>query len=122
MIKYYNPENPEIVFYLAGNPADVCRIHGVVAKEVPALPQDVDKYLINYFQASKALLRLAGRTVSDTEWPKLEDQDYLQVLIAAMTSDFPQASLAKDTLMYSFFQLKLLGMRWEQFEYPLYGG
>lgn len=69
-----------------------------------------------YLEATKSLIELAGQT-STEEWTKLEDIDFETMAIAAITNNVGIATLLLSTLNYTFFQLKLLDVRWEDIQY-----
>lgn len=82
-------------------------------------PQDIKrKQLENkYLEATKSLLQLAGETVPDGVWPKLEDVEFEQKAIIAVTNNAAMTSLVLSTLNYTFFQLKLINWAWENIQY-----
>lgn len=118
MIKYYYSSDPATLLTIEGDPDTICRKMGVLRVEVPDPVPPQNQYLVAYFQTTKALMRLAGQQVADTEWPKLEDVEYREISRLASAVDPETAKDLKDTLMYCFFQLKFAGLAWEQFEYP----
>lgn len=69
-----------------------------------------------YLEATKNLILLAGQTPTE-EWPKLEDVEFEQISITAATNNIVMATLLLSTLNYTFFQLKLLGVAWENISY-----
>lgn len=70
-----------------------------------------------YLEATKSLMLLAGDTIGDGVWPKLEDVDFETKASLAAVSNASQTSLLLSTLNYTFFQLKLLRWDWEKIEY-----
>jgi len=72
-----------------------------------------------YLETTKNLIVLAGDEVPDGTWPKLEDVDFEVKAAIAMENNMAIASLLLSTLNYTFFQLKLIGWKWEDIEYRI---
>ena len=117
MIKYYTPDNPDVLFDVVGDPATICRKFGYLSKEVPTPLSDSDTYLKGYYEATRQLLTLATGT-TPTSWIKLEDVEYQAMCIRAAGIDAVQCQVLTSTIMYCFFQLKFLGIEWDSFQYP----
>jgi len=70
-----------------------------------------------YLEATKALIELSGTVIEKDEWPKLEDVEFERVAEIAAKKDAAVVSVLLSTLLYTFFQLKILGVSWESIEY-----
>lgn len=90
----------------------------------PYVPPPQNEYLKGYYEATKKLRQLAGETVPDNEWVKLEDSQYEATLTQAIINNSSSpANLAivnatTTKILYTFTQLTLkLQIEWESFTY-----
>ena len=87
---------------------------------IPVKPQEPppeNEYLKGYYEATRKLITLATGT-QPPECVKLEDAEYQERCRQASLVDPVSCQLIVTSLMYCFFQLKFLGLDWEQFKYP----
>lgn len=91
--------------------------------EILNLP-DTKEYLKGYYGATRSLRQLAGISLSDNEWVKLEDTEYQTTLMTALSlnKDNPYnmglINTLCSTILYTFTQLTLkLNLKWDDFTY-----
>ena len=86
---------------------------------LPPTDDDLRQWALEnkYLEATKALVELSGTVVKEGEWTKLEDIEFEDIAQKASKQDSATASVLLSTLLYTFFQLKLLGVSWENIEY-----
>lgn len=69
-----------------------------------------------YLEATRSLIELSGQ-IPSVDWPKLEDVEFEQIAMIAATNNIAITTLLLSTLNYTFFQLKLLNVRWEDIQH-----
>jgi hypothetical protein len=75
-------------------------------------------YENKYLEATKQLMLLAGETVEEGTWPKLEDTDFATIGLTASVRFPGQAGFLLATLNYTLTTLKYdYNWAWEQIEY-----
>lgn len=95
----------------------------VMTQTKPTPSSTIDEFTLRrwelenkYLETTKQLILLAGRP-DPGEWIKLEDTEYEIIAQEATLNNPGVAALLVSTIMYAFFQLKMLNVRWEDIVY-----
>jgi hypothetical protein len=103
------------------NPSNIPDEVPYVAPPDPPVDPTINErksYENKYLEATKQLMLLAGETVPDNTWPKLQDTDFATIGLTASINSPGQASFLLSTLNYTLTTLKYdYGWTWEQIEY-----
>jgi hypothetical protein len=106
---------------LAGDPRRALRVGWVDDPTIVAPPTEDELHRFAfenaYLEATKALIILAGGTVADGEWPKLEDADFAATQVTALSANIIEATCALNTLQYTYPQILRYGGTWEGITY-----
>lgn len=106
----------------------VVLVYGKQAKTPTPEPQMTNEQLAEiverkklenkYLEVTKQIMRLAGQTVGDDEWPKLEDTDYETIGLQACVNNPAVGSFLLTTLAYVHRTLKTdYNWQWIDIEY-----
>ena len=106
---------------LAGDPRRALRAGWVDDPSIvpPPTEDELRRYAFEnaYLEATKELIILAGGTVVDGEWPKLEDADFMVTQVTALSANIVAATCALNTLQYTYPQILRYGGTWEGIAY-----